>query len=134
MIVLTEELTRRFQDVCEARIESLLRGSEEPDAEDLHFESAALSQLLALQVLVQFVVSLAAGTTVAIIKSKWIKDKPADQLQHELTSRFGQGLRVGDAARKEECILVIEELLMPYGVTRDQARQIVEQLETAASR
>lgn len=133
MIVLTEELTHRFLNVCEAEIQSLLRGSDERDPEDLHFETAALSQLLSLQVLVQFVVALAAGTTVAIIKSKWIKDQPADQLQRELTSRFGQGLRVGDAARKEECILVVEDLLKPYGVNRDQARKIVDQLEAAAA-
>lgn len=132
-MVLTEELKDRWLSLCEAEIQSMLSGDASTDPRELRFETAALSQLLALQVLLPFSISVAAGTTVAIVKSKWIKEQPAATLQSELSARLGQGLRLGDRVRREECILVVEDLLKPYGVSREQARRVVDLLESATT-
>jgi len=97
---------------------------------ELHFPAPPeLLDLLAWRVLIPFIVSVTAGSTVASLKARWIKDQPSKNLKDEATARLGHEIRLGDTNTREECILLVEELLKPYGVTRDKARKIVESME-----
>jgi hypothetical protein len=134
VITLTEELANRCLSVCESEVAAVLSAGtgSEPEGR-LHFDASVLLHLLARQVLVPFVVSVTAGTTVAKLKAKWVKDQPVQKLKSEVTARLGQEIRIGDANVREECVLLVEDLLKPYGVTRDKARDIVDLLEATAN-
>jgi len=134
MIALTEELSNRWLTVCKAELAAELH-TDPPNRihTELHFDATVLLELLARQVLLPFVVSVTAGSTIAALKARWIKDQPVEKLNSGVAERFGQEVRLGDDRVREECILLVEELLKPYGVTREKARRIVETMEVTCS-
>jgi hypothetical protein len=134
MLTLTEQLSNRWLTICKRELTSGRSDDHSSQVHtELHFDAPVLLELLARQVLLPFVVSVTAGSTVTALKARWIKDQPVEKLRSEVTAHLGQGIRLGDNRVREECILLVEELLKPYGVTRDQARRIVGSMEATFS-
>jgi len=133
MQILTDELVDRCFNECRKEVANVL-GAEEQRKDDrsLHMDPTAILAIVAWKVLVPFVVSLSASVSAAAINAKLIKGQSVKGLKEMIQERVGQPIRI-DPTRVEECVILVEEILQPFGVDREKARRIVDVLVSTAT-
>lgn len=129
---LTQELVERCLEVSRAEVEKAIADDDSGGPERLHLLVPALLAVTAWKVLVPFLVSVSAGVASAAITARWIREQSVKGLKEMLQERMGQRIRIDDT-RIEESVLLIEEVLKPFGVDRDKARRIVDVLVSTVS-
>ncbi len=133
MQILTDELVDRCFNECRKEVANVLGGAEQPkDDRSLHMDPTAILAVLAWKVLAPFVVSLSASVSAAAINAKRIQGQSVKGLKEMIQERVGQPIRI-DPTRVEECVILVQEILQPFGVDREKARRIVDVLLSTAT-
>src|SRR5262249_42708803 len=133
MQVLTDELVVRCFNECRKEVANVL-GAGEQDKVDrsLHMDPSAILDIVAWKIVAPFVVSVFASVSAAAINAKRIKEQSVKGLKEMIQERMGQPILI-DSTRVEESVILVEEILQPFGVNRDKARRIVDVLVSTAS-
>jgi hypothetical protein len=132
--MLNERLIEQCESSCKAELDRIIHGYSELESNSLlHFDTGLLSNLLALYILTPFLISVTANFASVKLNSRWIREQPARNLRRAIQERIGSEVRIGDPAMKEECVIIVEELLKPYGVSREDARRIIDLLTTTVA-
>jgi hypothetical protein len=94
----------------------------------LHLDLAGLSIILVFKVLLPVFTAATGGIIAGKITRDYYRGKNAHALKEELHSLAGKKIIELDDNKKEECILFVNEVLEPFDITREQAREVVDYL------
>jgi len=129
-ILVTEQLIEELHANSIETLKHVVGTRHSVSGEKLNLDADAFIDLLAWQIVLPFLLSLAAGLTIEIMKL--LKDRSKAELREEAEKTVGLPLELSDAHKTEQCVAVVEELLKPLGVDLEGARQLVKALRSLA--
>jgi hypothetical protein len=113
--------------VCKAK--SLLAGESNSDnLLVLHLDAGPIIDVVVFKVLIPILTGATGGTISRLVTKDYLDRKSRSDLRKELYALTNKGISPWSSNTKEECIIVVHDLLKPLGATRIQAREIVEYL------
>jgi hypothetical protein len=127
-VSINNELLERLHNSCVAELSQVMSASFPEDSPVLKLDAVAALSLIAWQIVVPFVVAASATVAAQKLTADKVKKQSASELKQLVTQMLGARINVEDDTSFEECVLLVQELLEPFQVTRPQARQIIEHL------
>jgi hypothetical protein len=124
----TADLIEGAYDICVQELTRLTSEQESGDENRLKLDVIGIIPILAWQVVVPFLISLTAGLAGYKLSSKQIKKKSVAELKNSAIDTIGKIISLENPDDREESVILIEELLQPFRITRQQAREIVRLL------
>ncbi|MFL5382458.1 MAG: hypothetical protein ACJ8GN_08120 [Longimicrobiaceae bacterium] len=127
---LTHESIEDLHHLCSEELARVMKSSR---GSTLKMDIGSYAATVAWQILVPFVLAVSARLTADRIAARDLRKKNTDELKRLAHSGAGARIAVEDSGRYEECVLVVEELLKPFEVSRAEAREIVSVLASRVS-
>ena len=118
--VCIKELQRTVEDTASSEVR--LRA--------LRFDGGPVLSILAWQIVGPFIVGVLSGLSIEGLKA-WRAQAAGlstEEIKKKVYSKVGESIEFQNDNKREECVLLVEELLSPFGVDRSQARKIIETL------
>ena len=129
--IVTKDTIKKSHQKCLHELNQFISLKMPKEDQAFKFSDPTFLSVLAWQILVPLFVSITGGLVVNKFSVKNLKHKPLSSLKQDLESTLGKEINLKNKADLEECIILVEGLLKPLGIKRQQARDIVTLLTSS---
>lgn len=130
-MIVTANLIAETHNLCVQELTRAISGCmPEEEGNRLALDVSGALQVLAWRLLVPMFIGVTSKIAADKLTARRFKEKSVSELKADALATVGKTMDVGNPDRLEECVIVIEELLKPFQVTRQQARDIIKLLVT----